>query len=104
LTAIARANVAAYRPAEQRCRHIEVATADAAQFVPPDGPLVVYLYNAFDDVILARVAANLAASLARAPRDVLLVYVNPEQRAVLDRLSCLTIVQDAGGTVIYRSR
>jgi SAM-dependent methyltransferase len=104
LTAIARANIAAYRPADQRCRDIEVVTADAAAFVLPDGPLVVYLYNAFDGVILARVAANLEASLARAPRDVLLVYVNPEQRGVLDRMRCLGVVRDADGTVIYRSR
>jgi SAM-dependent methyltransferase len=104
LTAIARANIAAYRPAEQRCRQIEVVTADAAALAPPDGPLVLYLYNAFDDVILGRVAANLEASLTRAPRDVLLLYVNPEQRAVLDRLRCLRVTQDADGTVIYRSR
>jgi SAM-dependent methyltransferase len=104
LTAIARANIAAYHPADQRCRAIEVATADAGEFALPDGPLVIYLYNSFDDVILGRVAANLATSLAAAPRDVLLVYVNPEQRAVLDRLAWLDLIHDKGGTLIYRSR
>jgi SAM-dependent methyltransferase len=104
LAAIARANVAAYQPADRRCRRIAVLTHDAAHFAPPDGPLLLYLYNAFDDVILGRVAANLEASLARAPRDVLLVYVNPEHRAVLERVPCLGVIADDGGTVIYRTR
>jgi SAM-dependent methyltransferase len=104
LTAIARANIAAYRPPDRRCHDIEAMCGDAAAFVLPDGPLVVYLYNAFDDVILGRVAANLAASLAEQPRDLLLIYVNPVHRAVLDRLDCLAVAQDRGDTVIYRSR
>ncbi|MEJ0067421.1 MAG: hypothetical protein WDO24_00120 [Pseudomonadota bacterium] len=65
---------------------------------------MIYLYNAFDDVILGQVAANLAASLARRPRDLLLIYVNPVHRGVLDGLPCLAIDDDRGDSVIYRSR
>ncbi len=104
LTQIARANIAAYRAPEQRCARLEAVTADAGEFEPPDGPLVIYLYNAFDDVVLGRVADRLAASLARAPRDVRLIYVQPEERRMLDRLACLQVTHDADGTVIYRSR
>ncbi len=104
LTAIARANIAAYGPPDQRCTRLDVVTDDAGRFALPDGPLVIYLYNAFDDVVLARVAANLAASLARTPRDVLLIYVNPEHRTVLDRSPCLRMIADDDGTVIYRAR
>jgi SAM-dependent methyltransferase len=104
LTAIARANIAAYRPPDQRCRRIKAIRGDAGDVALPDRPLVIYLYNPFDDVILGRVAANLAASLARRPRDLLVIYVNPVHRGVLDRLSSLTIADDRGDIVIYRSR
>jgi hypothetical protein len=104
LTAIARANIAVYHPPEQRCRQIEAIVGDAGEFELPDGPLVVYVYNAFRVVILTEVAARLAGSLERAPRDLLLIYVNPVHRHVLDKLSCLAIARESEGTVIYRAR
>jgi SAM-dependent methyltransferase len=103
LNAIARANIAAYHPGDQRCRRIEAICGDAGTFEPPDGPLVIYLYNAFDAVILRRVAARLGASLAVAPRDVILLYVNPVHRSVLDPLPWLRLARDENGTATYRA-
>src|SRR5262249_44407157 len=40
LNAIACANVAAYRPADQRCRRIGAICGDAGAFEPPNDPLV----------------------------------------------------------------
>jgi hypothetical protein len=103
LHAIACANIAAYHPADQRCARLEAICGDAGAFDPPEGPLVIYLYNAFDAVILRRVAARLGASLAAAPRDVILLYVNPVHRSVLDPLPWLPLVRDDNGTAIYRA-
>jgi SAM-dependent methyltransferase len=104
LVAVARANIAAYRPPDQRCRRIDVICGDAAAVALPERPLVIYLYNPFDDVILGRVADRLAASLAQSPRALWLIYVNPVHRNVLDRLDCLEIADDRSDIVIYRSR
>jgi SAM-dependent methyltransferase len=104
LAQIARANVAVYRSAEQRCRNIDVVVGDAGEIDFPAGPMVIYLYNAFDAVVLGQVSTRLAASLARSPRDVLLLYVNPIHRRVLDRLSWMAVEREIDGTVIYRSR
>lgn len=102
LNDIARANISAYRPPDQRCRRLEALCRDAGEYDLPSGPVVIYLYNAFDAVILRRVADRLAASLAREPRDIRLVYVNPVHRPVLDPLPWLRIERDDNGTVIYR--
>lgn len=104
LNAIARANIAAYRPSDQRCRRVESICQDAGEFEPPGEPLVIYLYNAFDDVVLRRVADRLGASLAKTPRDVLLLYVNPVHRPVLDPLPWLRIERDDNGMVVYRAQ
>lgn len=103
LAAIAEANVSAYRPADQRCHAITIHRGDAAGFALPNGPLVIYLYNSFDDVVLARVGATIARTLAQAPRDLILLYVNPVHRRVLDALPALRIVADRPGLAIYRA-
>src|SRR5258708_23287608 len=56
LAQIARANVAVYRSAEQRCRNIDVVAGDAGAIDFPAGPMVIYLYNAFDAVVLGQVS------------------------------------------------
>src|SRR6202165_2780171 len=38
-------NIRAYRSATQQCRQIEAVCADASEFVFPETPLVLYLFN-----------------------------------------------------------
>jgi SAM-dependent methyltransferase len=57
---------------------VQLVHGDAQQHALPDGRLVVYLYNPFPAVVLGRVGRRLARS------DVLLVYVNPFEAAMLD--------------------
>jgi SAM-dependent methyltransferase len=82
LHAIAEANIANYRGPAQRCRNVRAIAGDATEFAFPSGPLVIYLWNPFEAPVFARVLANLEDSLAREPRDVYIVYIQPE----LDRL------------------
>jgi SAM-dependent methyltransferase len=71
---IAAANVIA-----SGCENIELVLADATQWqVPPDAT-VLFFYNPFDGVILAKVMANVKRSLAEAPRKITIVYVRPEK-------------------------
>jgi SAM-dependent methyltransferase len=77
---IARRNLARARlpmPAEVIC-------IDAADYAFPDDAGVVYLFNPFDAVVLARVIDNLRVSLQRAPRPFRLVYHFPRWHGVLD--------------------
>ena len=77
-------NCRTFRSRKQACRQIEMLCGDAAEFVFPREPLVIYIFNSFDDVVLTRVLGNLTASLLEHPRDVVLVYHNPQHRRVID--------------------
>ena len=81
--AVARRNVARYRPERIDPARVELLIGDAEDFVFPEEPLVVYLYNPFPGAVLARVVANLEASLRGRPRPCAVIYVNPHALAAL---------------------
>ncbi len=91
LDRIARANIARYSgccapDAGQRMRSLQ---ADAGEFCWPPGPLVVYMWNAFTEPVMARVLHNLRAALIEQPREMYLVYIHPELEEMLDGLAWL---------------
>ena len=81
--AVARRNVVRYRPAKIDPSRVEFRVQDAADFVFPLDPLVVYLYNPFPGAVLERVVANLEASLGERPRQAAVIYVNPHALSAL---------------------
>lgn len=61
-----------------------VATrADVADFRFPPGPLLVYMWNAFTEPVLDRVLDHLWESYQGEPREVYLLYVDPDLDAML---------------------
>jgi hypothetical protein len=82
LVAIARRNVGTYRSARQKCTAISVVETDAAAYEFPESPLVVYFYNPFSKDVFDIVLRNLAASLARSPRDCFLIYGSSSHNAI----------------------
>ena len=60
-----------------RSRDIEVLRMDARQFIFPHDRLLVFMFNPFGTQTLRAVLRSLEASLAEAPRQVTLVYLNP---------------------------
>lgn len=77
LSEIARANVRRAR-GRLRCRDVEIVTADALSYRLPEDVTIVFMYNPFAGELLAGVLAGMRRSLARAPRELTLVYKNPE--------------------------
>lgn len=71
----AKRNVAAWRG--PRAAPIRLVCADAADWDPPEGPLTLFLYNPFSELVLR-------AALARVRgRDVHVAYVNPIHHGAL---------------------
>lgn len=57
-----------------KCRlNIEVIHGDATKFAFPDGPLVVYMYNPFNEVVMAQVVKSLREHTG----ELWIVYANP---------------------------
>ena len=73
---IARRNIERYRGERQECFALESQQGDAREFVFPDEPTVLYLFNPFPEHVLREVLANLLDSLSRSPRPVVVIYHN----------------------------
>lgn len=82
LAAIARRNVERYGNPRQKCRALSVVEGDAAAYVFPDTPLVVYFYNPFSKDVFDLVMANLKASLRKTPRRCFVVYGSSSHQAI----------------------
>jgi SAM-dependent methyltransferase len=84
LNQIAQQNLAQYHSDSQKCFAIESICADATTFAPPEGALVIYLFNPFPESGLRRALANLQKSLDAHPRPAHVIYHNPQLEAVLN--------------------
>ena len=101
---IARENLGKYHAATQRCFALESLCIDAASFVFPPEPTVVFLFNPFPETGLRRVLSGLEQSLRASPRRVYVLYLNP----ILDHvLRESAVFEQIGGThqyTIYAAR
>jgi len=70
-------NLRSYRNDSQRCHALESQCGDIADFLFPEIPLVIFLYNPAGEIVLRRVVHNLFASLKQHPRKVWVIYVTP---------------------------
>lgn len=73
LIAIARKNLA-----RLQIDNVELVQGDARDFSALDDFNFIYFFNPFPCRVMAEVMANLASSLARRPRKVTIIYLNPE--------------------------
>jgi SAM-dependent methyltransferase len=103
LVEIARNNLRSYTGANRRCANIEVHCLDAVDFPIPDGPVVFFLYNPFEESVLARVAARIHRSLDADPRDAIVIYDTPEHDELWDRVGALKRVTGGVGYSIYKT-
>jgi len=91
-------NIHAYHSTTKRCPQIETVCGDASEFVFPNTPLVLYLFNPLPEAGLRRVIRNLEQSLERSPRPLWVVYHNPLMETALGTSGFLG---KAGGTPQY---
>lgn len=104
LHAVAVQNLASFVHPEQQCRQLQSIHMDATRYELLATPLVVYFYNPFSEVVLARILDRLQASLATQPRDVWVCYMHPYAHAPLDRTGFLQLVTAQPQYRIYRAQ
>jgi SAM-dependent methyltransferase len=92
-------NIANYKSEAQRCGEIESIRADAREFVPPEGPLVLYLFNPLPEAALRQVIRKLEQSA----RPLWIVYHNPLLEGVLADSGWLVRAGGTGRYVVYRA-
>jgi SAM-dependent methyltransferase len=94
----AQENLGKYKSQSQKCSALEAVCGDATDFPFPAEPLVLYLFNPLPESGLRRVMANLDRSLRAHPREVYVLYHNPQLESVLSESAGLTKM---GGTQQY---
>ena len=75
-------------------RRIELIHGDAATYSLPEGPLLLFIYNAFDRPLMSRVAACTLEAWRSAPRPLRVLLVNPVLADVWLASGWQTIAQD----------
>ncbi len=101
---IAQENLSKYRREGQKSFALESVCADARDFVFPEQPMVLYLFNPFPEAGLRRVIANLEESLRAHPREVYVLYHNPLLEHVLSQSAAFGKVGGTQQYSIYASR
>ncbi|MFO0726401.1 MAG: class I SAM-dependent methyltransferase [Myxococcota bacterium] len=99
----ASANLAALRPEYVRAKKIRSICADAANYVFPPQPLVVFLFNPFRAPVLSRVLGNLAPAVATEGPPSYVLYYMPLEGSLLERESWLRPHSAARDWAIYQS-
>jgi hypothetical protein len=70
-------NVLTYRSATQKCKAIEALHADALEYRLPDGPLVLFIFNALEKETMGRLLQKWDRDAAADPgRPLLVIYTN----------------------------
>ena len=97
-------NIRVYREKTGRGGHIGTILMDAREYVFPESPLVVYLFNPLPEGGLRRVIGRLEESLTKVPRPAWIVYHNPVLDPVISESRWLERVGGAGQYLVYRTR
>jgi len=84
LARIGSRNAAMWRAAGRAQTTIRLACGDAVEARIPEGPCVVFLFNPFGAVVMARLLRALAKRFAGRPGCLDLLYVNNEHESVLE--------------------
>jgi hypothetical protein len=77
---------------------------DARDFTFPSGPLVVYLFNPFPELVFVAVLENLEHSLLESPRSVYVAYRSPEFEPLLAGCKWLEKIAGSEQWVIYGTK
>ncbi len=98
---IARRNVARFRARTGSAQGFDLHLGDAACFDFPLEPIALHLYNPFGERVLEQVLGRLKESLEEAPRDVIIFYVNPVHRWMLEEAPFLRRVKATSQYAVY---
>ncbi len=79
----ARGNIASYPKELIKASEIKMLHADAATYVPPQKPCVIFLFNPFDASILSNMLTNMMRKNMRMHAPYIIVYLNPQHENVL---------------------
>jgi len=103
LAVVARDNIRRFLAKTGAVNRFELHHDDAANYVFPATPTVLFLYNPFRAPVLSSVVANLTSSFQHEPRPIVVLYWTPDHAELFDALEFLTPVAADDSYRVYRS-
>jgi hypothetical protein len=104
LNEIAKQNIVSYRGNDMHCKDIHTVCTDATVYSLPEDPLVLYFANPFKEELMSRMIANVERSFKEHPREMILIFFNPNLEVVLDRADWLERTGRGWNHAIYRTK
>jgi SAM-dependent methyltransferase len=101
LAAVAAENLRSFNTDLQKCPNVTCVLGDATEFVFPEEPTVLYLYNPFQGEVMDKVIANLKRSLKDHPREVWVFYANPWEHRKFKRIREFEVVEHTWDYALY---
>lgn len=83
--------------------NVDVLCMDATQFEIPDSKAVLYFYNPFDAMIMKAIAQNLETSFLKNRAEKYVIYYNPQNEVVFERLPFMKKVASEKRVVDFAS-
>jgi hypothetical protein len=84
LAGIAETNVAVWTAAGRAVCPVRIVCRDATEFVFPEGPCLLYLFNPFAAPVMKRLIERIEEDFRARPRLLDLIYFNPEAGQLLE--------------------
>ncbi|MGH8021049.1 MAG: class I SAM-dependent methyltransferase [Opitutaceae bacterium] len=104
----ARENARTFAARHPKASPIEIINHDAGQYRLKPDESVVYLYNSFDDFIMRKFMEQVRSSLAEHPRDLWLIYAQPDLPSEIEKSGLFPAPERIGISVmefwIYQHR
>jgi hypothetical protein len=96
-------NVTTFDWRKRQSREIKAIQMNAADFQFPAGPMVIYMFNPFGEDTMGRVLGNLAASLERDPRHVIIILLWPRCGNQVMRLNGMRLISQVRHFEIFEA-
>lgn len=103
LSETAARNISAFKSDVQQCMDLESVCSNAAEYDLPEEKLVIYLYNPFAEKVMADVVKNIQTSMEASPREIFIVYYNPVDSHLLDKINGLERIRSLPKYLVFRS-
>lgn len=88
-------NISKYKSRKNLKPPASAIEADATTYPIGTDENVFFMYNPFDETVMARVIENITVSVRTHPRPILIVYLNPRCHEVIDARPEFALVEDS---------
>jgi len=102
LSAAAEANIKLYT-GTRKCRDIRSVCSDAGSFPFPDGNLMVYIYNSFDEEVMMPVLENIKEASIRQSREIYVILCYPRLEKLFQGDGFHEVLRHQNDYSIYRA-